>query len=657
MLNEDHIIESREWLVGQFSKLTDTLDIILPSEYAEQVRYLPPQNTPLPGFYSYNIVPFLREIVDCYSPQSPVREFALMKGLQLGATVGILENGILFYMGHIRNAPVALVTADAELAKLRMDLYITPMINQSGLDDRIKSIDEKNTRKTGKTEKKIEWEGGGFLVPLGAQNPNKSRSLSFQVLQCDEIDGWPDSVGKSGDPCDRIKGRSAAFETTRKIAWISTPLITGMSKIFRAYEKGDRRKYHVPCKHCKKFQELKFNKVNDDGTCYGIQFEVDEEGHLVKDSVVYMCKFCQGVMINEDKGWMLPRGKWVATAHSSDSTYRSYHLSAFYSPVGMQTWTAQVLRWLECWDVVNNRVKDSDKLQVFYNEVLGAPFTIGGQRLKLENVNTHRRAVYTSGMVPNMISAKETGAKIQILICSVDVHKEHLDVQIIGWAPRRCFYSIEWLKLEGDCENLDEDPWKKLRTLIEDKQYRSDDGRLYKIQLTFIDSQYNTDLVHLFCSEYSGGVIPVRGTELPVKGTTFKEFSEFKSKMGQVGYNITTTLYKDRLAMGLKREWDGISLQPNGHPNFPQDYPDQFFKELTIERKQEIKDARTGKTVGFAWVGRGAHAWDTLVYNCAAIDIIALDTCINELGLEEIEWSQFWQLCEEKGLFWEHVSS
>ena len=61
---------------------------------------------------------------------------------------------------------------------------------------------------------------------------------------------------------------------------------------------------------------------------------------------------------------------------------------------------------------MNNRVKDSDKLQVFYNEVLGAPFTVGGQRLKLENVNTHRRAVYNSGMVPNKISAKETGAKI-----------------------------------------------------------------------------------------------------------------------------------------------------------------------------------------------------------------------------------------------------
>lgn len=653
MFNEDYIAKSEAWLVRQFEGLTDSLVVLQPSEYAEQVRYLPPQITPLPGFYSYDVAPYLLEIIDCFSPHSPVREFALMKGLQIGATVGILENGILFYIGHIRNAPIALATADAELAKLRMDLYITPMINQAGLDDRIKSTDEKNPRKTGKTDKKIEWDGGGFLVPLGAQNPNKSRSLSFQVLLCDEIDGWPDSVGKSGDPCDRVKGRSAAYETTRKIAWISTPLITQTSKIFRAYKRGDRRKFHVPCKHCGEYQELKFNKTNDDGTCYGVQFTLDDDGFLIEDSVVYMCKFCQGTMINEDKSWMLPQGKWVSTTRSSDPSYRSYHISALYSPVGMQTWKAQVMRWLECWDVQNNKYRDMDKLQVFYNEVLGAPYTAGGQKLKLERVNTHRRIVYNAGVIPNLIAEKETGGKIQFLTCSVDVHDEHLDVQVVGWCPRGCFYSIEWLKLEGDCKNLDGGPWKKLQDLIENKEYLSDDGRIYKIELTLIDSQYHAELVHSFCGQYDGGISPIRGTELPIKSATFKEFSEFKSKTGQIGYNVTTTIFKDRLAVALNREWDGMSFQPNGYPNFPHDYPDQFFKELTIEHKDTVKDAKSGKILGFRWIGRGAHAWDTLVYNSAAAEIIACDFCINQLELEKVDLPLFWKMCEDDALFWE----
>lgn len=653
MLSDDHIAESKIWLIEQFEDLTDTLVDLLPSEYAEQVRYLPPQSTPLPGYYSYDVAPYLREIINCFSPHSPVREVSLMKALQLCATVGIFENAILFYIGHVRNAPIGMATADAEMAKIRMDLYITPMINQSGLDDRIKSSDEKNPRKTGKTDKKIEWEGGGFLVPLGAQNPNKARSLSFQVMLCDEIDAWPDSTGKSGDPCDRIKGRTAAYETTRKIGWISTPLIAQTSKILKKYEYGDKRKYHVPCKHCGEFQELKFNKTNDDGTCYGVQFTVDGDGNLIENSVVYMCKFCQGTMINEDKTWMLPQGKWVATAKSKDPSFRSYHLSAFYSPVGMQTWTAQVQRWLECWDVQNNKSRDVDKLQVFYNEVLGAPYVIGGKQLKLQNVTTHRRTIYNSGDILNSKVKKETGGKIQLLTCAVDVHDKHLDIQVIGWAPRHCFYSIEWLKLEGDCEDLESAPWKKLRSLIEEKEYTADDGRKYRIELTFIDSQYKTDVVHNFCSEYEGGVMPIRGTELPLKGTTFKEFSEFKSKTGQIGFNITTTIYKDRLAAALKKDWDGLSLQPNRHPNFPSDYPDQFFKELTVERKQEIKDGNTGKTLGFRWVGRNAHAWDTMVYNSAAIDILAINYYMDILGFEQMDWPRFWQMCEEEALFWQ----
>ena len=249
--------------------------------------------------------------------------------------------------------------------------------------------------------------------------------------------------------CDRIKGRTAAYESTRKIAWISTPLITQTSNIKKKYDAGDRRKYQIPCKHCNEYQFLEFNKVDGNGVAYGLCFSLDDNEDLIESSILYYCKFCQGVMINEDKTWFLPRGKWVAQCKPSAPDVRSYHISALYSPVGMQSWTAQVRRWLECWDVVNNRVKDSEKLQVFYNEILGAPYTVGGQKLKLETVHAHRRHNYHAGEIRNTIIEKETGHKIQFLTCSVDVHLRHLDVQVVGWAARKIPYSIEWIKIEG----------------------------------------------------------------------------------------------------------------------------------------------------------------------------------------------------------------
>lgn len=664
MLDEAHIAESEAWLSDQIVALTDELVILKPSEWAEHKRYLPPSLTPMPGFYSFEIAPFLREIVDCFSPYSPVREVSVMKGVQIGFTVGVLENVIGYVIDHVKNAPAMFLTADAELAQLRMETNVIPMINYSGLDDRIKSADETSRRKTGKTNKKIEWEGGGFLVPFGAQNANKLRSISIQYLLGDEIDGYPDTVGKDGKPCKLAGDRTAAYESSRKILWGSTPLISQTSNILPAYEAGDQRKYLVPCKHCGEKQELVFNKVHPDGTIYGVHWVVDEKGILIPGSVLYYCEFCQGTMTNEDKAWMYRDGgkhcKWVAGSESVDPSCRSYHISAFYSPVGMQTWTTQVRKWLECWDVVADRVKDMELLQQFYNNVLGRPFEMRGEALKLERVVMHRRAVYHSGEIPNKIAVAETSGKVQLLTCAVDVHKRHLDVQVIGWCTGGRFYSIEWLKLEcnegEECDSLDATPWQRLRELIEDKVYTSDDGRLYRIQLTLIDSQYNTDAVHRFCGEYTGGVYPIRGTELSAKGATVKEFSEFTSKVGTIGYNITTTIYKDRLATALKREWSGQGLQPNWHPNFPQEYPEQFFKELTIETKQEKIDKRTGRRMGFVWVGRGAHAWDTTVYNSAAHDIIALDICERELGLDYIDRPAFWQLCEERALFWEKAA-
>ena len=660
MFNESHLRDSHAWLAEQFEELTDEIVILKPSEWAELKRYLPPQTTPLPGYYSFEVTPYLREILDCLSPHSPIREVNVMKGVQIGFTVGVLENFVGYAIDYIKNAPVMFLTADAELAHLRMETNIIPMINYSELDDLIKSSDEKNTRKTGKTSKKIEWQGGGFLIPFGAQNANKLRSTPIQYLLEDEIDGYPNTVGKDGKPCKLAEDRTAAYEASRKILRGTTPLISQTSNILPVYSGADQRKYYIPCKHCGEMQFMEFNKCLESGALYGIHWECDEKGVLIKDSVLYYCKFCQGTMTNDDKAWMYREGgkhcEWRATSKSSSPHNVSYHLPAFYSPVGMQTWGAQVRKWLECWDVVTGRPKDTDLLQQFYNNVLAAPYEMRGEALKLERVVMHRRTVYHVGEVPNLIAEKETGGKIQLLTCTVDVHDKHLDVQVIGWCPRGIFYSIEWLKLEGDCDDLESEPWQRLRELIETKVYKADDGRLYRIQLTLIDSQYKTEVVHRFCGEYTQSIYPIRGTELPTKGATFKEFSEFTSKFNTMGYNITTTLYKDRLAAALKRDWDGITLQPNWHPNFPQEYPEQFFKEMTIEVKKEVIDKLTGKRLGSKWHGRDAHAWDSTVYNCAAHDIIALDICERELGLDYIDREAFWRICEERALFWEKAA-
>jgi len=381
--------DQRRWLAEQFGGLTVEFFSIKPSQWAEDCRYLPPSVTALAGPYSFDVAPYLKEIVDCLAVDSPVRIVTWMKGVQICATVGVLENGIGYYIVHVKTAPMMMITATDQLAQQRMDANIIPMLQHSGMMDLIQTSDEGNKRKQGKTAKKIQWQGGGWVVPSGARSAPNLRSLSVQVLFLDEIDAWPDSVGNDGDPLTLAHDRTAAFEDRRKIVQVSTPLIAGTSRIEQQYLLGDQRKYFVRCLRCEYSQVLRWKFINNDtGEENGMRWEMDDAGNLIPGSVVYKCQECGEPHSNAHKARLFhpDNAEWRPTnPNPSNPEHRSYHLSALYSPPGMQAWEACVRRWLEAWDVKNDRVRDLDKLQVFYNNILGETYEPKGSKVLLKD--------------------------------------------------------------------------------------------------------------------------------------------------------------------------------------------------------------------------------------------------------------------------------
>jgi phage terminase large subunit GpA-like protein len=649
--------DQREWLAAQFDGLTTELEVISPSQWAEQKRYLPPSVTALPGPYRFEVAPYLKEIVDCLSVDSPIREVAVMKGVQICATVGILENAIGYYIDAVKTSPVMLVTADSELAKLRMESYITPMLQHSGLEHLIKSADENNARKRGKTDKKVEWIGGGFLIPFGAQNANKLRSVSVEVLLNDEIDAWPDVVGKDGDPLKLVRDRTAAYESSRKILDISTPLVTGQSKIEARFKQGDQRRYYVCCLKCGFAQVLRWKHTDPDtGTVSGMVWKMDGE-RLVPGSVRYVCQNpeCCHEHINDDKQRLLSPengAQWVPTATPAHPHIRSYHISALYSPVGMQTWEACVQKWLEAWDVERDAPRDLSILQVVYNNVFGDTYTLHGEKVRFEQVSLHRRHAYHYGQIPNAYATQFCGGPVLLLTCAVDVHKDNLKVAIFGWCRDRRAILIDYHKLEGNPEQLDDDAtWGELRR-IKERVYTADDGKRYSIVLTLVDSGYFADQAYQFAAEYEIGIAPIKGRDTPSNSAKSKEFSEFTSPMGTTGYLITVDFYKDRWSGALRRGWDGQSTQPTGHFNAPLDVTDAQLKELTVETKRERLEPGTNRRIGFAWhrpSGAANELWDLLIYNSAALDLVALDYCRGR-EFDVVNWNEFYAFCESGGL-------
>lgn len=646
--------ECVEWAIEQVYKLSDETLQVSPSEWAEENRYLPDSVTPLPGYYSYDVSPPLKEIVDCGDIRSPVREVTLMKGAQIGATVGVFENLIGYGMEILKSSPMMFLTADGDLAKLRLENYIQPMIQQSNLTHLIKSTDELSNRRSGLTQKKIQWYGGGSLVPFGAQNANKLRSISIQYLLEDETDGYPINVGKQGCPCALAEGRTKAYYQSRKIFRLSTPLIKKSSKIEEFFKQGDQRYYHVPCKKCGKKQVLKFQGVNkEDGTVYGLVWQTDDEGELIVDSVRYVCQFCGHEHINADKISMLKNGEWIAKRKTHDNDVRSYHLSALYAPAMMYPWSAIVANYLKAWDVKNNRVKDIEKLQEFYNNDLGESFEIRGNRLKLHQVSNHRRSFYRSGEIPNKDIEPFSGV-IELLLCSVDVHDKHLNVAIFGFTQALNIYLIRYTILEGDCSNLqDPQTWDKLREILE-SQFVANDGKKYGISSAVIDASYMTDTVSEFCSEFDS-VFPIMGRSTVGTSKKINEFTPFVTKMGEHGFLLPVDYYKDRLSAILRRTWDGVRLQPAWFFNVPEDTPDKALRELTVEYKREIVKQADGKTLGYEWFrpkGADNELWDLSVYCIGLLEILRWDLLINVYEYEEARWGDFFAIAQEQGLYY-----
>lgn len=645
--------ECRDWLDARLAALTCEITTVSPSALVESKRWMPPSVTETPGFYSFSRSPYARSILDCLDIHSPVREVVWMKGAQIGAST-TLENALFYAIDAVRNAPCLWYTADDTIAATRVKINITPMLQQSGLSDSVRSIDEGNAKKTGRTANQIEWVGGGSVRFRGAQSANNFRDASARFVYADEVDGWKHTVGRDGDPIALTRSRTSAYEASRKIFWVSTPTIEGLSKIKKLFLRGDQRYLFVPCLACGHKQILRWrHKENpENGVIGGISWETDEDGHVVPGSVRYLCEKCGHEHRNEEKTRMLDESiaEWRPTAKPEHPSIVSFHTSALYSL--QQSWEEQVRMWIQAWDVKANRVRDMNALQVFYNNVLGETFELQGERVRFEHVSSHKRSAYRLGEVPNRFAEQSTGGKIGVLVAAADIHKEFIRLGIFGWARGLRPFLIDYEHLEGDASNL-EDPgtWGALSEIIEGRVYVADDGSRYNIPLTLVDSGYEQDLVQRFTQQYERGVVAVKGGDCGAK-----MFRPSSTALGEPFFLISVDRYKDRWGTQLRRGWDGLGMMPEGHFSAPHDIPDRYLKELTTETKVVEFDPVTREARGWKWhrpSGARNELWDTLIYSSAGLEILAWEhaqATKHKTGTDQVLWPMFWDHCE-RGAF------
>ena len=515
------------------------------SVWSDNFRILPAKGAAEPGRWRTSRTPYLKEILDCLSPSSPVEKVVFMKGSQLGGTEA--ANCWVSYIIAQAPGPLMVVLPTVEMAKRWSVQRLTPTILE--MDVLQKRIADPRSRDSGNTQLVKEF-NGGILVATGANSAVGLRSMPTRYLVLDEIDAYPVDADGEGDPVSLALKRTATF-SRRKILMVSTPTIKDLSRIEREYSNNsDARRYFVPCPFCNAEQFLKWPQIQWDKTNEGV--------HLPK-TVKYQCEKCEELIPEHHKGEMLQKGRWIATNTSTNGKTAGFHLNVLYSPPGWKSWVECVEEFLEA-------KQDKYLLKTWVNTILGECFEEIGEGVEYEYPYA-RREDYTINPLPE---------KVCIITCGVDTQDDRLCYEIVGWCLGEESYSLGYNELQGDPGNFA--VWKKLDEVLNQDFIHPSSIKL-KIASTFIDSGgHHTDAVYRYTKDRQiNRVFACRGLSQPGRPIAGKptKLSRTKSLLYPIGSDTCKEVIYSRLKLG----------EPSaGYMHFPFTYEKEYFLMLTAEK-------------------------------------------------------------------------
>lgn len=653
---------------------------LTPVEWAEKNRVLTSDITNWPGPMKYQRTPYLKEIANSIMSNDGGQIFAIMKGSQIGYSIG----GIFTMIGWViaqNPGNMLFIVNDEPGVKRAMQGPVDQMINSSGISHLIRATNVRGGRnqKTGDTIKGKTFPGGNLYTWSGQAIGSLSQ-ISVKYIFADEFERYPKGDKKAGSLVSLIEERAKSFADTRKIYFISTPEIKQTSNIEPIYLKGDQRKYHIPCKICGEFIPLEWQiDVAHLEKKAGVTFERDEKGKLKPETVGYTCQKCGGFFLQTHiyDCYEEDLGKWIATAKPESEIYRSYHLSALYAPAGMYNWKYYAQKWCEIYP--KNRPVKIQELQTFWNQCLGLTWEERGKEVKVNQLlkNTRNYEICT---VPNALSMQDGNGKIILLTCAIDLNGKvddaRLDYEIVAWSVSGSSYSIDHgsigtferskslrysaIEKEKESEekrvkwtyrlNQPNNVWDEFKKTIMTRQYEKDDGtRKQRVVIFGVDTGHFTVHAQSFVNQ-NQNCVSLKGKSHN-KFTKFDQIKAYYTRSDKVPnlYLVEGDIIKDDLSELITLVWDeNMEIeQPEGFMNYPKPTSDKYtyksyFHEYEGEKRElELNDAATA--IGSRWTKKHSsspnHFWDCRVYGMVIREILVEKIC--RASKVPVNWTNF----------------
>lgn len=549
------------------------------SEWADAERIISPEAAAEPGDWDTNRAPYQRGIMDAFNDPT-IHTIVVMASAQVGKTE--ILNNIAGYVIDKDPSPMMMVQPTIDMAKAWSKDRLAPMVRDTpALTEKI-SINKRD----GDNEILRKKFPGGHITISGANSPASLASRPIRIVMLDEVDRYDTSAGQEGDPANLAIKRTTTF-WNKKIVYVSTPTIKGKSRIDAAFQASDQRKFKVPCPHCGVFQELSFWNIKR-----------PYEG-APAEQWVYACVENGCVIEERHKMSMLKKGFWEADAHAKGIA--GFLIHEVYSP-----WVS----WVEMVDNFLEMKKLPDTFKTFVNTSLAE---LWDEDMEGEGINAESLATRTE------VYEHPVPEQVMVITCAIDVQDDRFEMEFLGWGMDRETWSIKY-----EVKHVDPgipDAWEELDHLVE-QSFTHASGLPMKATITTIDAGgHHTEATYKWVKKKARQkkrVYAVRGHSVANQPILAKKSRNNDYRV--LVHYLGTDTAKEMIYSQLKIDEPGP-----GYMHHPEEYDEEYFKQLTAERKVTVYERGKTRTKWVKPKARRNEALDVKVYNFAAFWILKAD--------------------------------
>jgi phage terminase large subunit GpA-like protein len=572
---------------------------ITPADWADANFYMSGESSYIEGVW--RTAPFQRAPLNMMSNDA-IQELDILKSARIGYTKMLMITAA-FMIAHKRRNQIIYQPTDTD-AKEFMKTHVQPMIRD------VRPVRELSSwygkRHPDNTQHAKTFDHRRRLSALGGAAAKNYREKSVDTVILDELDGFDEDVEGEGRP-DLLANKRTEGSYFRKLICGSTPTTERKSIIAKRVATADILLLcFIPCPHCDHAQHLVFDnlhmleKRNPDSTqcaCEGCGAYFTYQQSQEQQADCFWRDVTTGVTTYDGEDFYDLSGELIKTPR-----HVALHIWSAYSP--MTTWAVIMREFLE-------RKGNPNELQTWVNQTRGEVWKVRGDTPDWKRVYDRTRG---AAFRPNVLADW-----VFLITCGVDVQRNRLEAEVVGWGAGKRSQSIDYRVFMGDTSDLSAaGPWEELRKMIRSETWQHSTGALIPLSCTAVDSGDQTQVVYNFCRGFTQPqVVPVKGMDSlttllgvpkPVDVTERGKTVRRGVMVWGVGSSLLKTELYSLLKMERPTEESGDPLPP-GWCDFPE-YGEDYFKGLCSEQSVRKKN-RAGYTV---------HQWEKLVERNEPLD-------------------------------------